>query len=112
MRGQIFGDPLTSKPIVALHGYLDNSNSFKPMASTLTENGYYVIAFDYPGQGLSSHFPKGMIYTPKSYLTCIRRAIKHLNLNRFVILSHSYGVILSFMVWIIILIALHFIQVF
>ena len=45
LKGQIFGD--TKKyPILCLHGYLDNSNSFKPLASYLanTESIYYMIA--------------------------------------------------------------------
>ena len=53
LRAQLFGEILpTSKPIIALHGYLDNSNSFKPLAEYLTANKeYYIISVDLPGHG-------------------------------------------------------------
>lgn len=52
IRGQVFGDlNEESKPIFALHGHLDNSNSFKPLAEILTKHGYYFICPDLPGHG-------------------------------------------------------------
>lgn len=47
---QIFGDVSPNhKPILALHGFLDNSNSFMPLSNYLTKHGYYIIAVDLPG---------------------------------------------------------------
>lgn len=97
MSGQTFGDPIDkatnkpNKPIVALHGYLDNSNSFKPLASVLCNHGYYVVALDLPGHGFSSHLSKGMHYSPKVFLSSVRRVIRHLNLSNFMMLTHSFG---------------------
>ena len=49
---QVFGDQSPNqKPILALHGYLDNSNSFLPLSHFLTKEGYYVISVDLPGHG-------------------------------------------------------------
>ena len=54
--GQVFGQPddenaNTTKAIVSIHGYLDNSNSFRPVAKHITETNknYYIIAIDLPG---------------------------------------------------------------
>lgn len=45
------------KPLLlALHGWLDNSNSFAPLAEKLM-NDYRILAIDWPGHGLSDHRP-------------------------------------------------------
>ena len=90
--GQIFGDPSNAKPVVALHGFLDNSNSFRPLATHLTrEQKYYIIAIDLPGMGLSSKIPDGIPYSTKFYVMSIRRVVKHFNLDKFTFLAHSFG---------------------
>ncbi len=39
LRAQMFGEPSPNKrPIIALHGFLDNSNSFKPIAPYITRS--------------------------------------------------------------------------
>lgn len=99
IRGQIFGEPSSNKtPMLAVHGYLDNSNSFKPLAPLLCENEYYIISIDLPGHGLSSKFPAGIAYTTKLNLTAIRRVVKYFELNNFIFLAHSYGCMMPFMV--------------
>jgi hypothetical protein len=50
-KGQVFGEESKDKKVLVLvHGYLDNSNSFKPIAPLLTTNQYYLIAIDLPGK--------------------------------------------------------------
>ncbi|MFQ6371048.1 alpha/beta fold hydrolase [Shewanella sp. YIC-542] len=49
------------KPLlIALHGWLDNLNSFIPLAAHL-QSDYHILAIDWPGHGLSSwragHYP-------------------------------------------------------
>ena len=88
---QLFGNT-DSKPLVCLHGYLDNSNSFKPIAPFLTKDSkYYLICIDLPGMGFSSKIPNGIPYSTKFYLMCIRRVINHFNLEKFMFVSHSFG---------------------
>ena len=52
LKGQIFGEKSEmSQPIVLIHGYLDNSNSFKLLAPFLIKNThFYLIAIDLPGR--------------------------------------------------------------
>ena len=92
--GQIFGnnEASNSKPILALHGFLDNSNSFRPLATWLTKsNEYYLIALDLPGMGFSSKIPNGMPYSTKFFVMSLRRVVLHFNLNKFLFLCHSFG---------------------
>lgn len=95
---QIFGDPTkkNATPILALHGYLDNSNTFKPLAPYLT-NEYYIISIDLPGHGFSSKLPDGIPYTPKIFLNSVRRVVKYFELESFVLMAHSYSGHLGFL---------------
>lgn len=84
--------------MIAIHGYLDNSNSFKPIAPYLCADEYYIISIDLPGHGLSSKLPNGIPYTPKLFLASLRRVVKYFDLKSFVLLCHSYGVTTSLLV--------------
>src|SRR5436190_192660 len=44
--------------VIAMHGYMDNAGTFDRLIPLLPEN-YYVVAFDLPGHGFSSHVPYG-----------------------------------------------------
>jgi alpha-beta hydrolase superfamily lysophospholipase len=59
---QEWGNKLSKKKILALHGWLDNSNTHAYLAPYLAERGYHVVAFDYCGHGKSSHLPRGSNY--------------------------------------------------
>ena len=114
VKAQIFGNQSNSNstPILCIHGHLDNSNSFKPLAEYLCEsNEYYMIALDLPGHGRSSPIPLGAIYTPKLLLTVLRRIVLHLHLKNFLFLGHSYGCGLCYLVFNILLFKLHLSQV-
>ena len=57
----------TGKPIVlALHGWLDNANSFVPISSYF--EAYHFIALDWPGHGHSDHRPSGCDYQQLDYV--------------------------------------------
>jgi len=57
----ITGDnPLKRKRVLAVHGWLDNANSFVPLAPLLDDID--LIAIDLPGHGLSGHLPSAATY--------------------------------------------------
>lgn len=91
---QVFGDSkcASNTPIIALHGYLDNSNSYKPVAPYLTDNQpYYLIGVDLPGMGFSSKIPEGIPYSLKFYLMALRRVVVHFGIKKFLLIAHSFG---------------------
>jgi pimeloyl-ACP methyl ester carboxylesterase len=81
-------------PVLALHGWLDNANSFEAIANYLQEQ-YYFIAVDLPGHGLSSHLPIGVHYHFIDGLFTIIQIIKALKLNKVHLLGHSLGACLG-----------------
>ncbi len=80
--------------LIALHGWLDNANSFKPIAPMLSKN-YYVVAIDLPGHGLSSHLPQGCHYHFVDGIFTLFDAIEALGYRQFNLLGHSMGACLS-----------------
>lgn len=52
-----------SKRILAMHGWLDNSNTFTFLGPYLAENGYHVVAMDHIGHGRSDHLGIGASYS-------------------------------------------------
>ena len=103
VRGQVFGrldDQSNQTAILCLHGYLDNSNSFKPLAKCLTTESkdYYVVAIDLPGQGLSSKLGDPLLFNFKTFVLSVRKVVVYLKLKNFIFLNHSFGCTLSLMV--------------
>ena len=86
------GDPL-GKPVLALHGWLDNAASFIPVASEL--QGVRVIAIDLAGHGLSDHRPVGWSYDIWHYVEDLVDIVEALGLSSFGLMGHSMGAIIS-----------------
>src|SRR5690349_24801058 len=90
---KIWGNP--DKPsILALHGWLDNANSFTHLAPYL-ENDFHFIAVDLPGHGHSSHLPEGCNYHFFDGIFIVLKIINALNLDRVHLLGHSMGACLA-----------------
>ncbi len=90
-----FGHP-ENKPLLALHGWLDNANSFLPISEFLQQH-FYIIAIDFIGHGLSSHLPQGAIYHFTDALTHISWIMDALKLEQVTLLGHSMGAALASM---------------
>ncbi|KZS05486.1 probable serine hydrolase [Daphnia magna] len=96
MAGKEWGN-IEGYPILCLHGFSDNCDSFEPLAPLLSERFRY-IALDAPGHGKTSHVPQG---SPMNYweLVCyIKRVIDHFNIRKMSILGHSMGGSTGFLV--------------
>ncbi len=89
---QEWGDP-TQLPVLALHGWLDNSASFFALAPRL--NNVHIVALDLAGHGKSEHRPGYMAYTLWDDINDIFAVADHLGWERFVLLGHSRGAIIG-----------------
>lgn len=80
--------------VLALHGWLDNANSFALLAPYLADK-FYVIAIDLPGHGHSSHLPEGCYYHFSDGIFIIQQIINALQLNKIHLIGHSMGACLA-----------------
>jgi len=76
--------------VLALHGWLDNANSFAPMAPWLVE-AFDLVALDLPGHGWSEHRPEGAWYHFVDWLDDVLAALEALGWSRCHLLGHSLG---------------------
>ncbi|NXY90919.1 SEHL2 protein, partial [Alcedo cyanopectus] len=86
--------PSEGHPVLCLHGWLDNANTFDKLIPLLPRDCYYV-AMDFSGHGLSSHRPAGSPYHFLDYVSDVRRVAAALQWRRFTLMGHSM-VFLSF----------------
>lgn len=85
--------PEDGEPVIALHGWLDNAASFDRIAAHL--NGIRLVALDLPGHGYSQHRPRGVFYHMVDNAFDIIAAADALGWERFALLGHSMGGIVS-----------------
>lgn len=81
--------PKDGKPILALHGWLDNAASFIPLAPYLS--AFRVIAIDLPGHGLSSHIQRGIYFHFIDLIPYTLEVTRQLGWKKFGLLGHSLG---------------------
>ena len=79
---------VNGKPVLGLHGWLDNANTFDKLAPMLPEDVHFV-AIDLPGHGKSSHKPKGV--NTYDWVIDIKRVVNQLGWKKFSFLCHSMG---------------------
>ncbi len=92
--GRLWGND--DKPlIVALHGWLDNANSFQPLSEHLKE--YQLLAIDWPGHGNSQHRPGSYPLHWIDYLYDLEVLIEYLNGIKpvYAVIGHSLGGIVT-----------------
>lgn len=81
--------PATGRPVLALHGWLDNAASFDRLAPLLP--GLRIVALDLPGHGHSDHRPPGCRYHFIDFVFDAVAAADALGWERFDLLGHSLG---------------------
>jgi pimeloyl-ACP methyl ester carboxylesterase len=89
---QRWGDP-EGIPVLAMHGWLDNSASFAPMAPHI--KGIDLVAVDSPGCGRSSHGPPGRIIHLVDEMFVMFEVARELGWDKFHVLGHSRGGLLA-----------------
>uniref|UniRef100_T1IPN3 AB hydrolase-1 domain-containing protein n=1 Tax=Strigamia maritima TaxID=126957 RepID=T1IPN3_STRMM len=81
---------LNGKPVLAVHGWQDNSCSFDPLAPLLP-NHWDLVCIDLPGHGLSSQYQEGHVYYFREYVGAVIRTLNFLNWKQFNFIGHSLG---------------------
>ncbi|MEN1728264.1 MAG: alpha/beta hydrolase [Pseudomonadota bacterium] len=76
-------------PVLALHGWLDNANSFVPLLDHL--DGLDIVVLDMPGHGHSPHRPDEVRYHFDDNVFDVLKAADALGWERFHLLGHSMG---------------------
>lgn len=89
---QVWGNP-DGHPVLALHGWLDNSASFALLAPLL--NSLYIVAIDMAGHGQSDHRQTDAPYSILDDIQDIYTIADQLEWPRFSILGHSRGAIIG-----------------
>lgn len=91
-----WGASNSTKKVLALHGWLDNSNSFNFLGPYLADRGFHVVAYDNIGHGYSSHGTSSSNnYNVASYVGRCRDMIDSLEWERCNIVGHSLGASLT-----------------
>jgi pimeloyl-ACP methyl ester carboxylesterase len=80
-------------PLLALHGWLDNAESFSPLAEQL--GGFHLLALDLAGHGRSEHRNADGEYNIWSDLPDILAVADQLAWSSFYLLGHSRGAIIA-----------------
>ena len=84
------------KPVVLLHGFMSNSNSWKRgvVITTLAKEGFQVINVDLRGNGLSDKPHSLEVYQNHAEIKDIMALMKHLGFKKYDIVGYSRGAIL------------------
>jgi len=88
---QEWGSPSSMKKVLSLHGWLDNSNSFRLLAPQVAQHGYHCIAVDLLGHGHSSHLSKDAVYLSHKNIATVREIVESLGWQKHSLVSHSMG---------------------
>jgi pimeloyl-ACP methyl ester carboxylesterase len=89
LAAQAWGNSAAGRTVLALHGWLDNANSFVPLAEFLADT--YLVAVDLPGHGLSEHRSADAQYHFIDWVGDVLDVADALNLQRFTLMGHSMG---------------------
>lgn len=92
LSGRLWG--AKDKPLIlALHGWLDNANSFAPLAEYLSD--YQILAIDWPGHGFSAHRPGYYPLHWVDYLYDLDGLLAFLPQKPLAMMGHSLGGIIA-----------------
>jgi pimeloyl-ACP methyl ester carboxylesterase len=79
-------------PMLALHGWLDNAASMRPLLEALhSQVGAPMLALDLPGHGMSAHTPKDWHAPFLDYVDHMLAVVETLNWPQIDLIGHSMG---------------------
>lgn len=84
--------PLT-QPVLCLHGWLDNANSFLPLATALPD--LPLLALDLAGHGHSSHRSKDASYYLFDYVSDLVALCRQQQWQKLTVIGHSMGAMIA-----------------
>lgn len=87
--------PESGKPILCLHGVLNQGAIWDAIAAILVEWGYRVIAPDLRGHGKSSHIGPEGNYQLLDHLGDVDALVQQLGLESFPVVGHSMGAVIA-----------------
>ncbi|GAU91847.1 hypothetical protein RvY_04026 [Ramazzottius varieornatus] len=79
-----------TKRVLMLHGWQDNSNSFRKLIELLPAD-WWIVAIDFPGHGLSTPRSPGAAYHTIDWISDVLRVVQKLGWTKFTIIGHSMG---------------------
>jgi pimeloyl-ACP methyl ester carboxylesterase len=92
LSAKAWGRP-SDRPLLALHGWLDNAGSFDRIAPLL--EGRYLVALDLAGHGKSDHRPPATWYPYADFLDDIAGVMAWFGWSSTDLLGHSLGATLA-----------------
>ena len=82
--------PKDGRPVLAMHGWLDNAATFDRLAPLLT-NHLRIVSLDLPGHGLSQHRSEDAAYAVPDAVVEVAALLHRLGWQRCTLLGHSLG---------------------
>ena len=88
LAAKCWGNP-EGKPLLGLHGWLDNAATFDHLAPLMKE--FRLVSLDLPGHGFSDHRPPGSSYHFIDMIVDVLEVLNILDWDRFSLIGHSMG---------------------
>ncbi|XP_034838230.2 serine hydrolase-like protein isoform X1 [Maniola hyperantus] len=84
----------TNPPVLLCPGRIEPCSAFRPLVLELPQNFFYV-AIDFPGNGFSDHFPKGLRFTTYDFIPTVVKVREHFGWEKFAYIGHSLGAVVG-----------------
>ncbi|XP_058168568.1 probable serine hydrolase [Anopheles ziemanni] len=92
--GKWYG-PSDVRPVLCLHGWLDNCGSFDRLIPLLPTDRSY-LAIDLPGHGRTTRIPAGTTYSMIDYMSLVMYILRYYKWNKVSLLAHSMAANVAF----------------
>lgn len=90
---QLASQQASAQPVLALHGWLDNANSFLPLAWQLAEFNW--LSLDLAGHGQSAHRPASSAYHFVDYVGDLLQLCRQQQWQPLTLIGHSMGAMIA-----------------